>query len=49
MLLSYQLGIELAGFTGSFLLAVLFLGWLLGILGALLAMSQRLGGFSRGS
>lgn len=49
LLLSYQFGIELAGFTGSFLLAVLFLGWLLGILGALLAMSQRLGGLSRES
>jgi cell division transport system permease protein len=43
LLISYQVGVSLAGFTPSFLLTVVLAGWLMGILGALLALSQRLG------
>ncbi|MEL0047727.1 MAG: permease-like cell division protein FtsX [Gammaproteobacteria bacterium] len=43
LLISYQVGVSLAGFTPSFLLAVVLAGWFLGIFGALLALSQRLG------
>ncbi|NCF43524.1 MAG: hypothetical protein GWP70_01710 [Proteobacteria bacterium] len=38
---SYQVGVQIAGFTSPFLLVMLLLGWLLGVLGALLALSQR--------
>ena len=38
---SYQVGFQIAGFTPAFLLVMLLLGWVLGVLGALLALSQR--------
>lgn len=47
LLISYQIGVSLAGFTPSFLLAVVVMGWLLGISGALLALSQRLGDLTK--
>lgn len=43
LVISYQVGVSLAGFTPSFLLVVILAGWMMGILGALLALSQRLG------
>lgn len=47
LLISYQIGVSLAGFTPSFLLAVVVMGWLLGISGALLALYQRLGDLTK--
>lgn len=41
LLISYRAGIEIAGFTPAFLLAILLVGWFLGVAGALLALLQR--------
>lgn len=41
LLISYRSGFDIAGFTPSFLLAILWTGWLLGVAGALLALFQR--------
>lgn len=41
LLISYRAGIEIAGFTPDFLLAILLVGWFLGVAGALLALLQR--------
>jgi hypothetical protein len=41
LLVSYRAGIEIAGFTPGFLLAILLVGWFLGVAGAMLALFQR--------
>ena len=41
LLVSYRAGIEIAGFTPGFLLAMLLVGWFLGVAGAMLALFQR--------
>ena len=41
LLISYRSGIEIAGFTPGFLLVILWVGWFLGVAGALLALFQR--------
>lgn len=43
LLVSYQNGIRIAGFTPIFLLVMLSAGWFLGVCGALLALVQRNG------
>jgi cell division protein FtsX len=41
LLASYRAGIDIVGFTPGFLLAILLVGWFLGVAGALLALFQR--------
>ena len=47
LLISYQIDVSLAGFSPGFLLAVVVTGWLLGLMGALLALSQKLGDLTK--